>query len=203
MQSKQVKEEDTKSPSYIGDDAHWIRRVINNEQTKPLEVAKDYVVEYEKNETKAQERLDHQVNHHLDVIKNMRGKLEEKADLRARSYEFREWKKEFASKKLAVMSGKTLEDFSRESSRLGGAINDGDGGSTLNGNDSTNSRAARTSKNAELTTVLRSLDKLNELEQRISSLESDNAHERMMEAEAPVNNKKLSLEFRRKVRLHS
>lgn len=38
MQTKQLNEEAPKSPSYLADDATWIRRVINNEQTKPLEV---------------------------------------------------------------------------------------------------------------------------------------------------------------------
>ena len=40
MQTKQAKQEETKPASFISDDAHWIRRVINNEQTKPLEVFK-------------------------------------------------------------------------------------------------------------------------------------------------------------------
>lgn len=39
MQTKKLKEETSaESPSFIENDSHWIRRVINNEQTKPLEV---------------------------------------------------------------------------------------------------------------------------------------------------------------------
>lgn len=38
MQTKQLKEEEPMSAAHVADDATWIRRVINNEQTKPLEV---------------------------------------------------------------------------------------------------------------------------------------------------------------------
>jgi hypothetical protein len=200
MQTKQMKGEESSGPSFIAEDATWIRRVINNEQTKPLEVSKDYVVEYEKNETKRQERQDHQTTHHLDVIKSMRGKLEDKAELRSRTHEFREWKREFSDKKHAVMSGKTLEDFSRESSTTR-KMDESDAHTGSMHGSTTSSKVGnpRVNKNSELTTVLRSLDKLNELEQRISSLEGDNAHERMMQAEAPPADKRLALEFRRKV----
>ena len=40
MQNKQLQQEPKSQASILSDDAHWIRRVINNEQTKPLEVPK-------------------------------------------------------------------------------------------------------------------------------------------------------------------
>lgn len=161
-------------------------------------MSRDYVVEHEKAEKIVQERIEHQMNHHLDVIKTMRGKLEEKAALRSRTQEFREWKKEFSGKKLAVMSGKTIDDYSRESTLKHDSEHVGQ-----RGTDSVSGRSTRVNKTNELTTVLRSLDKLNELEQRISSLEGDNAHSRMIKSEAPVNstkNERLALDFRRKVK---
>ncbi len=42
-------------------DAKWIKRVIQQEHVKPLEVAKDYVLEYEKREQQNAERLTEQV----------------------------------------------------------------------------------------------------------------------------------------------
>lgn len=162
------------------------------------QVSRDYVVQHEKEEKIAQERMEHQTNHHLDVIKSIRGKLEDKANLRMRTQEFREWKKEFSDKKHAVLSGKTLDDFSRESQTLG-KNSEATSQASLTGG-SNLGQSARANKTTELSTVLRSLDKLNELEQRISSLEGDNAHSRMMEAEVPIKNERLALDFRKKVK---
>ena len=159
-------------------------------------------MKYEKEEKEALERQEHQLHHHLDVLKSIRGKLEDRAELRSRTFEFREWQKEFSKKKHAVLSGKTLADFSRDS-----VSNDINEENVLSSRSAGNTAKTgqRTNKSSELSTVLKSLDKLNELEKRITSLETDNAYERMMQAEAPVAQEKgkdrLSLEFRQKVML--
>jgi hypothetical protein len=200
MQTKQLKASPSASPSHVESDVHWIRRVINNEQTKPLEVSRDYVLDYQKKEREANDRVEHQVHHHIDVLRSLRGKLEERAELRSRTAEFREWKKEFSEKKYAVLSGKTLEDFSRESKSQNVPNFSGSNSLALSG--PAFNTAKRTKAN-ELTTVLKSLEKLSELEERISSLEKDNAHDRMLSAEsalATTEQDRLALEFRRKVK---
>jgi hypothetical protein len=134
------------------------------------------------------------VDHHIKNLRSLRTKLEDRAELRSRTSEFREWRKEFSAKKQAVMSGKTLEDFSRESESR---VLDG---SRANG--SVSSGASK--KQGDLSSVLLSLEKLTELERRITSLESDNAYDKMLELErkpeeAAAKNR-LVLQFKKKVK---
>lgn len=209
VQTKSLKNSPADSPSHIADDAHWIRRVINNEQTKPLEVNRQFVIDYENKEKESAERLAHQVEHHIDTLKDLRTRLEDRAELRSRTAEFREWKKEFSSKKYAVLSGKTLDDFSRESRSAGqptvpaSQVSAGSNSLALSG---PAAGATKINRASELSTVLLSLEKLNELEKRITSLEGDNAYDRMTDQEAEnersaaAEKQRLALEFRRKVK---
>ncbi len=150
------------------------------------------------------------MEHHIDTLKDLRTRLEDRAELRSRTAEFREWKKEFSSKKYAVLSGKTLDDFSRESRSAGpqaatntSQVSAGNNSLALSGPVAGSSKVNRAS---ELSTVLLSLEKLNELEKRITSLEGDNAYDRMIDQEAEnernaaAEKQRLALEFRRKVK---
>lgn len=209
MQSKNLKQESPqRESSHIADDAHWIRRVINNEQTKPLEVSREYVLQYQKKEKESSERLAHQVEHHIDTLKSLRTRLEDRQELRSRTAEFREWKKEFVNKKFAVFSGKTLDEFNRESKS-----GPNPAASIMSGLNNSNSLAlsgpaaekSKVNRASELSAVLLSLEKLNELEKRITSLEGDNAYDRMMEAEGNtearnIEKERLALEFKHKVK---
>jgi hypothetical protein len=195
-QTKSLKQQGVakNQPAYVADDAQWIRRVITNEQTRPLEVSKDFVLRHEAEEVKASERMQMHVDHHIKNLRSLRTKLEDRAELRSRTSEFREWKKEFSAKKQAVMSGKTLEDFSRESeSRV------------LDGSRAHGSVTSGVSKKpGDLSSVLLSLEKLTELERRITSLESDNAYDKMLELErkpeAAATKNRLVLQFKKKVK---
>ena len=66
LQTKSIKE--TASPlkasaaSFAADDEKWIRKVIEEEQVKPLEVSRDFVLDYEKKEKQNAERLSQQVH---------------------------------------------------------------------------------------------------------------------------------------------
>ena len=110
LQTKSIKE--TASPfkastaSFAADDEKWIRKVIDEEQVKPLEVSRDFVLEYEKKEKQNAERLSQQVERHIGTLKKLRERLEQRQEVKARSEEYRTWQRSFAPKKLAVYSGK-------------------------------------------------------------------------------------------------
>ena len=183
LQTKAIKE--TSSPSkstsvaYAADDEKWIRKVIDEEQVKPLEVSKDFVLEYEKREKQNADRLSSQVERHISTLKKLRERLEQRQDVKQRSEEYRTWQRSFAPKKLAVYSGKTLdeaeEDLMRKSqggaagSRMSTGVSRATAGA--GGDGSGNGKAP------ELGAVLDSLNKLAELENRISSLEQDNQYD--------------------------
>ena len=75
---------------------------------KPLEVTKDFVLEYEAKEKENAERLSSQVDRHISTLSNLRKKLEDRNAMKSRTDEYRAWKKDFSIKKQAVMIGKTL-----------------------------------------------------------------------------------------------
>ena len=167
------------------------------------------MTEYERKEKENAERLAGQVEKHITTLKKLRDKLEDRQDLKSRTEEYRSWKQEFSSKKQAVLQGKVPENalstwFSSNSSRDGGT-----GGSSVMSASSPSSSSSkqnvRSSSSAgklttpsgdsgnvsrglnssmhvpvqELSTVLDSLNKLAELEKRITSLEKDSAFDHL------------------------
>lgn len=117
MQTKEIHEPTThhsshpKDPS-LDDDAKRIRKIITNEQTKPLEVSRDFILNYEKKEALDSEKLANQVERHIETLRTIRSKLEDRLELKSRINEYRDWKKNFHDKKLAIMNGKTLQALS-------------------------------------------------------------------------------------------
>lgn len=105
-------------------------------------------------------------------------KLEARNDLKSRTDEYREWQRGFLPKKHAVMIGKTLEEIEGPNEANKHAHDDDDI------NDELLQRSLRKSQyghaggqhqsSQELNTVLDSLSRLAQLEQRISSLEHEN-----------------------------
>lgn len=168
-----------------------IRQVITNEQTKPLEVTKDFVLKYEQREIENSERLTEQVERHISTLRSIREKLESKLELKERINEYREWKKDFSYKKQAVLSGKTLASLDPN----------------MNTRKSSNASAGDTNKSVqkgpttELATVLDSLNKLAQLENRITDLETNNVYQKMSDLEdqrAYDAQQKTALEFNRR-----
>ena len=139
MQTKNTKANSPqKAPQHAQDDERWIKRVIKEEHTRPLnvrfhlsvgihapdlshydhcnfcfsgQVAKDFVLEYEEKEKINADRLTHQVDRHISTLKSLRSKLESRHDLKTRTEEYRAWQRGFLPKKHAVMIGKTLEEY--------------------------------------------------------------------------------------------
>ncbi|CAE7528687.1 unnamed protein product [Symbiodinium microadriaticum] len=127
------------------------------------------------------EQLTKQVERHIDTLRSIRSKLEERVELKARIGDYRDWKRDFMEKKTAVMSGKTLQDASSSSPQLTQDLN------------TTHPTAGG---GRDLATVLDSLNKLAQLEQRITSLEreGENIYDKMKASEA----QKTSLDFKKK-----
>ena len=166
-----------------------IRQVITNEQTKPLEVTKDFVLKYEQKEMENSERLTEQVERHISTLRSIREKLESKLELKERINDYRQWKKDFSHKKTAVMSGKTLASLDPNVTHKGKSKTGEDGMSTSQG------------PTTELATVLDSLNKLAQLENRITDLETNNVYQKMSDLEeqrAYDAQEKTALEFNRR-----
>lgn len=169
MQTKQLHDPPPKRDPSLDEEAKRIRKIITNEQTKPLEVSRDFVLKYEKKELADSEQLASQVERHIDTLRNIRGKLEERLELKSRINDYRDWRKGFEEKKLAVLNGKTISNFeqSKQSQSLvPSPSNPQNKIRTTSGQGQSNGR--------DLATVLDSLNKLAQLEARISSLERDN-----------------------------
>lgn len=191
MQSKTLKEAETDiEPVHSEDDAKWMRKVIQQEHIKPLEVNKAFVLEYEAREKENEERLTAQVERHINTLANLRGKLEAKATMKRTTDEYRNWQKGFYSKKTAVMSGKTLQDVEDEERVRTAELE-------ATGQAKPKKRAGKPKESSELANVLESLDKLAELENRITTLEKDNVYERMVQQEKPSADRRTVLDFKK------
>jgi hypothetical protein len=94
-----------------------------------------------------------QVERHITTLKRLRNKLEERAEVKSRQDEFRDWKRTFAAKKEAILSGQIVP---REVAKtfIGATVH--------SRSVSPNSRQA-----LGASVVLESLNKLSDLESRI------------------------------------
>lgn len=138
-------------------------------------------MEYEKAEQEKSDRLGNQVERHIATLNKIRSKLEARAELQSRTEEYREWRKEFSSIKQDVLNGKTI---SPEKARVTTPKKETMMSSTRSG---------------ELATVIDSLQKLADLENRISTLEKDNVFERLKKAdEDQLLKERQALEFKKK-----
>lgn len=191
MQNKALKttEVDTE-PVHSEDDARWMKKVIQQEHIKPLEVNKKFVLEYEAKEKENEERLTAQVERHINTLSKLRGKLENKATMKRTTDEYRNWQRDFYPKKTAVMSGKTIQDMEEEERVRTAELE-------AQGVQQPKKRAVSQKKSTELSNVLESLDKLAELENRITTLEKDNVYERMVQAERPSADRRTVLDFKK------
>jgi len=178
-------------PKHVADDAKWIKKVIEQEHMKSLEVSKDYVLDYTRRETEAQERQENQIYHHVDTLGKMRERLESKKALKESTNEYREFQKEFSAKKWAIMKGMTLDDLEREKE-----MRETGGGPETNG--PAGVEQGHIKPPSDLTNVLESLNRLATLEKRISSLEHGNEFEKLTIHDRTPVAERTSFEFRKK-----
>lgn len=158
-------------PKFKEDDKKWMRKVINDENARPLEVSRDFVLDYERREKENSERLAHQVESHIHTLRTLRGKLEQRADLKSRTDEYREFQRDFRHKKNAILEGKTVDEYNQSK------------GSTVNTLSTTGAPPKKKGPTSDLSHVLNSLSRLSELENRISKLESGNMFDNLLDAE--------------------
>jgi len=196
LQTKATKTADhmTKPPEHTADDERWIKRVIKQEHIRPLNVSKDFVLEYEKKERENADRLSNQVDRHITTLKTLRAKLESRHDLKARSEEYRLWQKDFLPKKQAVMIGKTVAEYEASKPKMK-SIPDPD--RFIDDNLMSGLQKGQQTSSQELSTVLDSLSRLADLEQRIAGLERENKYDRLMETEHGAASQRSSIEFRK------
>lgn len=62
--------------------AAWMAQVIEEEQRKPLQVSKDFVTAYAASEERASERLDMEVERHIEVLRKLRVRVGERDELK-------------------------------------------------------------------------------------------------------------------------
>lgn len=174
-----------------------MKSVIQQEHLKPLEVSKDYVLEYERRERENADRLANQVDRHISTLKALRHRLEDRSDLKNRQEEYRRWQKEFLPKKQAVLMGKTLAEVER-SPTSHAEDPDADIDDDLIQRTINKKSGIHKNTTQELNTVLDSLNRLADLEHRISSLEEENRYDELMAKESPTADQRTAFDFRKK-----
>jgi len=132
-------------------------------QAKPLQVGKEYILKYEEEEVKNEAKLQKQVEHHVSCLKNLRQSIERRETIKNRKAQFKEFKEQVDAERKAVMEGKIS------------AANRFKTSAKPNQEEEMPPPPVK----GTLSTVIGSLDKLVELEKRISSLETDNLHDRV------------------------
>ncbi|GMI42552.1 hypothetical protein TeGR_g5579 [Tetraparma gracilis] len=184
IRTKKMRAADAKNPpkESLKEKAEWMQQIIEEEQAKPLQVGKDYIVQYEAEEERNEAALQRQVEHHVNCLKNLRSSIERRETIKERKANFKEFKAQVEAERKAVLEGKVTA-----ANRFKLAQSDQQGG------EGSEQEAPAKGKQLKgtLSTVIGSLDKLVELEKRISSLESDNLHDRVKDG-ASVPQQKLA-----------
>ena len=162
--------------------AAWMQRVIEEEQSKPLQVSKDFISQYERQEALDAERLEKEVERHISCLKALRDKVQARDKLRERKEKYRRARSELDSQRQAH-----LERMRASAKSVTGAVTplgssaspDKAGGSAIGRR---SMKDTRTQVQGTLTAVITSLDKLVDLERRISSLEKNSVYDTMTRA---------------------
>ena len=135
------------------------------------------IVEYEQREAKQSERLDSEVQRHIECLRRLRTNIEDRDAMRGRKEQYRyhkaqmeKEKEEFDKRKAAAkvesraLAQASLSDLPADAAEPAGRGTKKD---------------TRRNVQGTLTAVINSLDKLVDLERRISSLEKDSIYDRM------------------------
>eukprot|EP00520_Triparma_pacifica_P004469 CAMPEP_0118668598 /NCGR_PEP_ID=MMETSP0785-20121206/20432_1 /TAXON_ID=91992 /ORGANISM="Bolidomonas pacifica, Strain CCMP 1866" /LENGTH=262 /DNA_ID=CAMNT_0006563183 /DNA_START=140 /DNA_END=924 /DNA_ORIENTATION=+ len=187
IRTKKMKKSDSINPpkETLQEKAEWMQQIIEEEQAKPLQVGKDYILKYEEEERRNEAALQKQVEHHVTCLKNLKDTIEKRAMIKQKKQQFKEFKEQVNAERQAVLEGKIS---AQQRFRVKATTATGEG-----------SGEGQKNKGA-LATVIGSLDKLVDLEKRISSLESDNMLDRVKEGASVPSQKlaKMKLAFSKK-----
>jgi hypothetical protein len=157
--------------------AVWVQQIIEEEQSKPLQVGRDFIEEYERHEKTQGARLDREIERHIASLKRLREQVTVREAMRSRRAEFRTVQQQLEREKHALLQG-----------RLAGASAADTAAETQQQQQDAGAAAAAVSVSGALNTVLGSLSKLMELEKRISNLESNNAYDEQYPAAGGSSN---------------
>ena len=107
LKTKTMKAKDAKRPVGVENvkaKAAWMQRVIEEEQAKPLQVTKDFVLEYQENERREEERLDAEVARHIECLRKLRVQIEKRESLRERKAAYKAARKQMvgSERKAAI-----------------------------------------------------------------------------------------------------
>lgn len=153
--------------------AGWMAQVIEDEQRKPLTVSKEFMSDYEAQERLAEERLEGEVQRHIEVLQTLKKKVQQREEIRTRHSRYKEQSRVLkAEKEKLLASGVSRRTARTGTQRKMRGASSGHGGSGGNGGGGQQVQST-------LNTVISSLDKLVDLEKRISSLENDSLYERL------------------------
>ena len=158
IRTKNMKEKDSHAPprETLQEKASWMQQLIEEEQAKPLQVGKDFIKQYEEEEVANEAALTRQVDHHIQCLRNLRNSIEKRETIKARKAQFREFKASVEREKKAVLEGKKRADERFKVKKSSNQEED----------EEANGKGVK----GTLSTVIGSLDKLVELEKRISGL---------------------------------
>ena len=141
--------------------AQWMQQIIEEEQNKPLEVNEDFILKYEKQEREEEERLEEEVQRHINSLQRIKSNLKQKEKVRRRTIIYRE-KRKALQNSLGQYDQANIDPQGPPRGMLApGNINPESEESMMGGMHGT------------LSKVINSLDKLVDLEKRITQLESD------------------------------
>lgn len=206
IRTKKLKDTDRRNPmaqqASLAEKAEWMHQIIEEEQSKPLQVDEVYIRKYEIEETREAERLDTEVNRHIDCLNRLRQSLNKRESQKSLKGRYKVGKMEMDNERQAFNDEFGISEGQPGSHTLrrpgaGGkkgrqngapgtqAPSEGGGGGGGMGatQGSVGSSSSRFSKpppgrmHGTLGTVINSLDKLVELEKRITKLERDNVYD--------------------------
>ena len=140
--------------------AQWMQQIIEEEQNKPLEVNEDFILKYEKQEREEEERLEEEVQRHIASLQRIKSNLKEKEKVRRRTIIYRQ-KRKALHNSLGKYDQDTVDPQGPPRGMLAPGNIDPEMDNGMDGMHGT------------LSKVINSLDKLVDLEKRISQLESD------------------------------
>lgn len=152
--------------------AQWMQQIIEEEQSKPLEVTEDFILKYEAQQREQEERLEEEVQRHIKSLQRIKANLKQKEEMRRRTQIYREKRKALLGAPMGSSDGILGPGSSMANSREELSLPDvrpgRPGPMTPN-----MGQAGPGGMQGTLSKVISSLDKLVDLEKRIARLETD------------------------------
>ena len=158
--------------------AQWMQQIIEEEQAKPLEVSEDFILKYEEAERVEEERLEAEVQRHIQSLQKIKKNLREKEQVRQRTMVYR-------AKQKALLAPLGLGPGSGGDSQVSSlpAMPSVSEGGSMSGT---------------LSKVINSLDKLVDLEKRIARLETDVGPESSVGSATGVPAQRTRIKFKKR-----